>query len=72
MIHAKKSKFILTLSNDKVPIIAEVCALRVLESDEKVIGEACLQANLKKGTFKDITRKANYKEGKLYAHADYI
>ena len=72
MITTKKSKFILTLSNDKVPIIAEVCALRVLENDEKLIGEACLKANLREGTFKDITRKANYKEGKLYAHADYI
>lgn len=68
----KKKKFILTLSNDSVPIIAEVCALRVLESDEKVLGRACVMANVKAKNFIDITRKANYKEGKLYAHADSI
>jgi len=68
----RKTKFILTLSNDSVPVLAEVCALRVLESDEKVIGKACVQVNVKNGIFKDITKKANYKEGKLYAHADYI
>lgn len=68
----RKTKFILTLSNDKIPIIAEVCALRVLENDEKVLGKACVQANIKSKNFIDITRKANYKEGKLYAHADYV
>jgi hypothetical protein len=26
-----KTKFILTLSNDKVPVIAEVCARRVMK-----------------------------------------
>ena len=67
-----KTKFILTLSNDKIPIIAEVCALRVLENDEKVLGKACVEANIKSKNFIDITRKANYKEGKLYAHADYV
>jgi len=68
----RKTKFILTLSNDKIPIIAEVCALRVLENDEKVLGKACVEANIKSKNFIDITRKANYKEGKLYAHADYV
>ena len=68
----KKTKFILTLSNDKVPVIAEVCARRVLENDEKVLGKACVEANVRKKNFIDITRKANYKEGKLYAHADYV
>lgn len=68
----KKTKFILTLSNDKIPLIAEVCALRVLENDEKVLGRACVEANIKSKNFIDITRKANYKEGKLYAYADYI
>ena len=62
----------MTLSNDKIPIIAEVCALRVLENDEKVLGKACVEANIKSKNFIDITRKANYKEGKLYAHADYV
>ena len=41
----KKTKFILTLSSDKIPLIAEVCALRVLENDEKVLGKACVEAN---------------------------
>lgn len=68
----RKTKFILTLSNDKIPIIAEVCALRVLENDEKVLGKACVEANIKSKNFIDITRKANYKEGRLYAHADYV
>lgn len=67
-----KTKFILTLSNEKIPIIAEVCAKRVLESDEKVLGKACVQANVKAQNFVDITRKAKYTEGKLYAHADYV
>jgi hypothetical protein len=67
-----KTKFILTLANDGVPIIAEVCKNRVLESDEKVIGYHCLQANLKNKNFVDVTRKANYKEGKLYAHAESV
>jgi hypothetical protein len=67
-----KTKFILTLSNDKVPVIAEVCARRVLESDEKVLGKACVEANVKARNFVDITKKANYTEGKLYAHADYV
>ena len=68
----KKTKFILTLSNDSVPIIAEVCALRVLENDEKVLGKACVMENVKKKNFIDITKKANYTEGKLYAQADYV
>ena len=68
----KKTKFILTLSNDSVPVIAEVCERRVLESDEKVLGKACVQVNVKARNFIDITKKANYTEGKLYAHADYV
>ena len=68
----KKTKFILTLSSDKIPLIAEVCALRVLENDEKVLGKACVEANVKSENFIDITRKANYREGKLYAYAEYI
>ena len=68
----KKTKFILTLSNDNVPVIAEVCARRVLENDEKVLGRACVMANVKAKNFIDITRKAKYTEGKLYAHADYV
>lgn len=68
----KKTKFILTLSNDKVPVIAEVCARRVLENDEKVLGKACVQANVKAKNFIDITKIADYTEGKLYAHADYV
>lgn len=68
----KKTKFILTLSNDSVPVIAEVCARRVLESDEKVLGKACVQVNVKSRNFIDITKKAKYKGGRLYAHADYV
>tara|TARA_E500000081_G_scaffold140901_1_gene158366 strand:- start:3213 stop:3422 length:210 start_codon:yes stop_codon:yes gene_type:complete len=67
-----KTKFILTLSNDKVPVIAEVESRRVLENDEKVLGRACVMANVKAKNFIDITKKANYTEGKLYAHADYV
>ena len=67
-----KTKFILTLSNDGVPIIAEVCKNRVLESDDKIIGYHCLQVNLKYKKFVDVTKQANYTEGKLYAHAESV
>ncbi len=59
----RETKFILTLSNDSVPVLAEVCALRVLESDEKVIGKACVQVNVKNGIFKDITRADIFTDG---------
>jgi len=36
------------------------------------LGRACVEANIKSKNFIDITRKANYKEGKLYAYADCI
>lgn len=68
----KKTKFILTLSNDKIPIIAEVRGKRIVEKDERVIGRDCLQANLDSKRFIDITKQASYKGGRLYAHADSI
>ena len=67
----RKTKFILTLSNDKIPIIAEVDKDRVLDKDERVIGWDCVQANLRKKTFINIKNKVNYK-GRIYGHADYL
>jgi hypothetical protein len=67
----KKTKFILTLSEDKIPIIAEVEKNRIVGKDERVIGWDCLQANLKNKTFINIKNKVDYK-GKIYGHAESI
>ena len=67
----KKTKFILTLSEDKIPIIAEVDKDRVLDKDERVIGWDCVKANIKEKTFINIKNKVNYK-GRIYGHADYL
>jgi len=67
----KKSKFILTLSNDKIPIIAEVPKDRLIEKDERRISWACVQANLEKGTFINLKSKVKYK-GRIYGYAEAI
>jgi hypothetical protein len=67
----KKSKFILTLSNDKIPIIAEVPKDRPIEKDERRISWSCVQANLAKGTFINLKSKVKY-EGRIYGYAEAI
>tara|TARA_B100000902_G_scaffold383867_1_gene423280 strand:+ start:102 stop:308 length:207 start_codon:yes stop_codon:yes gene_type:complete len=67
----KKTKFILTLSEDKIPIIAEVDKDRVVGKDERVIGWDCVQANIKKKTFVNIKNKVDYK-GRIYAHSESV
>ena len=67
----KKTKFILTLSEDKIPIIAEVDKDRVLDKDERVIGWDCVQANIKNKTFINIKNKVNY-DRRIYGHAEYL
>jgi hypothetical protein len=67
----RKTKFILTLSNDKVPIIAEVDKNRVVAKDERVIGWDCVQANIKRKTFINIKNKVDYK-GRIYGHAESV
>ena len=67
----KKTKFILTLSNDKVPIIAEVDKNRVLDKDERVIGWDCVKRNIEEKTFICIKKSTNYK-GRIYGYAEYL
>jgi hypothetical protein len=66
----QKTKFILTLSNDKIPIIAEVEKDRPVARDEVVIGWSCVQANIREKTFINIKKQVDYKFGKIYGHAE--
>ena len=68
----KKTKFILTLSSDKVPIIAEVDKNRVVGKDERVIGWDCVKRNIEEKTFTCIRKSTKYKEGRIYGHTESI
>jgi hypothetical protein len=68
----KKKKFILTLSNDKVPIIAEVDKNRVVGKDERVIGWDCVKRNIEEKTFTCIRKQTKYKEGRIYGHTESL
>lgn len=67
----KQSKFILTFSNDKIPIIAEVPKDRPINEDERRISWDCVKANLASGNFIDLKSKVKY-EGKIYGYAEAI
>ena len=67
----KQTKFILTLSNDKVPIIAEVPKDRPIDKDERRISWDCVRANLENGNFINLKPKVKY-EGRIYGYAETI
>ena len=73
LVKQKKKHLLLSTSNDGVVVIAEV--EREAEEQKKkkavwlreyYISEDCLQANLDRGRFTDVSRKLNYK-GRIFA-----
>jgi hypothetical protein len=73
LVKQKKKRLLLSTSNDGVVVIAEV--EREAEEQKKsksywlreyYISEDCLQANLERGSFTDVSRKLNY-NGRIFA-----
>ena len=75
LVKQKKKRLLLSMSNDGVVVIAEVA--REAEEQKKsksywlreyYISEDCLQANLERGGFTDVSSKLNY-DGRIFALA---
>jgi hypothetical protein len=73
LVKQKKKRLLLSMSNDGVVVIAEVERDAEEQKKQKAhwlreyyISEDCLQANLERKRFTDVSRKLNY-DGRIFA-----
>lgn len=61
----KKTKYLLTTSEDKDVIIAEVPHNHLFNEGERIVSQGMIDVNVKAGLFTDVTNKVDW-EGKIW------